>query len=55
MVVFEGFISQPGATFMLSSVTVGAMVLVDMTTSRVWSQCCFFEEVGTDSQKSIVE
>ena len=42
--MFEGLISQSGAISMLPSVTLGPMVLVDMTTSGSRSQCCYLEK-----------
>ena len=41
LLVLEGSVLQLGATSMLSSVTAGLIVLVDMTTLR--SQCFFFK------------
>lgn len=55
MLVFEGSVSQLGDTSMLSSVTVGLMVLVDMTTSGLRSQCCFFEMRELTTKRNVSE
>ena len=53
--MFEDLVSQSGAMSMLSSVTVGPRVLVDMTTSFLSCQCCFDKEWKMESQNEINE
>ena len=53
LVVLEGSVFQLGATSMLSSVTAGLIVLVDMTTLR--SQCFFFKIQMLELRNNVVE